>query len=70
MSGGPSYDADIATRIFDRMALGEALRHICASPDLPSMLTLKRWRKESKEFRQRWKQVMEQKRERAEHASW
>ncbi|WP_367575700.1 hypothetical protein [Pelagibius litoralis] len=60
----PPYDATCAARLFSGMDADKAVRHICEEEGMPSMKTLKHWRKTNREFREGYAAAMERKRER------
>ena len=60
----PSYGPDQGARIFDGIDADKAVRHICDEPGMPSMATLKHWRKHNKEFAAGYAAAMERKRAR------
>jgi hypothetical protein len=56
MAGGrPSiYTQELADTICERLALGESMRTVCASEDMPSLSTVFKWLREDEKFSQQY----------------
>lgn len=53
--GRPSdYTAEVATSICNRLAIGESLREICSTEDMPDKATVFRWLASNAEFRDQY----------------
>lgn len=58
--GRPSdYNAKITESICERLSLGESLREICSSEDMPSKTTVMRWLNAKPEFRDQYARARE-----------
>jgi hypothetical protein len=58
--GRPStYQPETGDTICERLAMGESLRSICASPGMPSVPTVSRWLDAQPEFRSQYAHARE-----------
>jgi len=54
------YTQDMADIVCERLALGQSMRTICLSDDMPAISTLFRWIRQQDEFRQQYEKAKEE----------
>lgn len=59
MARPSSYSTEITASLCERLGLGESLREICASKEMPGKSTIMRWLHEHAEFRDQYARARE-----------